>query len=173
MLSIKTRQAILCFIWISNRTELCAAYPSGFAPSLTAFLLRFAIRGRWEISSPHTPCLGICPQTPSLLRAYPSFFLRIAYFRSHGSFLCVKNKQLAEFRHSAGCFFYTIPDNRYVCAFLICPASTCNAGSGSRHRRFHPCRTGRCAWASPAQVQPSCEPYSSRERQGTCRTPSG
>ena len=203
-------------------------------PSLTAFLLRFAIRERWEISSPippawgpvprpllrfasilvslygfqiersyarndrqvllpsltafssllrdkgmmgdfipHTPAWGPVPRPLLRFAFILVFYLKIAYFYSHGSFLCVKNKQLAEFRHSTGCFFYTIPDNRYARAFLICPASTCNAGSGSRRRRFHPCRTGRCAWASPARVQPSCEPYSSRGRRGTCRTPSG
>ena len=234
MLSFKIRQVILCFVRISNRTDYARYDRQVLLRSLTAFLLRFAIRGRWEISSPIPPARGPVPRpllrfasilvflyksqiernyarndrqfslppltvfllrfairerweisspippawgpVPRFLLLFASilvFYLRIAYFYSHGSFLCVKNKQLAEFRHSAGCFFYTIPDNRYARAFLICPASTCNAGSGSRHRRFHPCRTGRCAWASPARVQPSCEPYSSRGRRGTCRTPSG
>ncbi len=41
------------------------------------------------------------------------------------------------------------------------PASTCSAGSGSRRPRFRSCRTGRCAWASPARVPASCRPCSS------------
>ena len=41
------------------------------------------------------------------------------------------------------------------------PASTCSAGSGSRRPRFRSCRTGRCAWASPARVPASCKPCSS------------
>ena len=161
------------FIWISNRTDYARNDRQVLLRFLTAFLLRFAIMGRWEILSPIPPAWGPVPRLLLRFASILVFYLRIACFYSHGSFLCVKNKQLAEFRHSAGCFFYTIPDNRYARAFLICPASTCNAGSGSRHRRFHSCRTGRCAWASPARVQPSCEPYSSRGRRGTCRTPSG
>ena len=69
MLSFKTRQAILYFIWISNRTELCMNRPSGFASLPDYFFLnRFAIRGNDGAFIPQSPCLGTRPQTPSPLR---------------------------------------------------------------------------------------------------------
>ena len=46
--------------------------------------------------------------------------------------------------------------------FLLIPASTCSAGSGSRRRQSRPCRTGRCALAWPERLPASCGACSSR-----------